>query len=339
MTQPAARRVPVPDGLDGERLDAALARMFGLSRAQAADLIGNGGVLISGQPAAKSDRVPAGEWLEVTLPPPPVPIQANPEPVPGMTVVYDDADIVVVDKPGGVAAHPTPGWTGPTVIQGLLAAGYTIATSGAAERQGIVHRLDAGTTGVMVVAKSEHAYSVLKQAFRDRVVDKRYHALVQGHPDPLRGTIDAPIGRHPSGDGRFAVVADGRPSVTHYDALEAFRAASLMEIRLETGRTHQIRVHMTADPAPVRWRSAVRRRSGAGSATRPDPAVAACRPARFRPSRGWQAGRVQQPVPGRLAGGYRPAAGRGVAPARSVKRLYCYLALYTSSLGRMCDAQ
>ena len=220
--------------------------MFGLSRTQAADLIGNGAVLLGGHPAAKSDRVPAGEWLEVTLPPPRAPLVATPEPVPGMSVVYEDADIVVVDKPVGVAAHPTPGWTGPTVLQGLLAAGYTIATSGAAERQGIVHRLDANTTGVMVVAKSEHAYSVLKQAFRERTVDKVYHALVQGHPDPLRGTIDAPIARHPSGDGRFAVVSDGRPSVTHYDLLEAFRAASLLEVHLETGRTHQIRVHMAA---------------------------------------------------------------------------------------------
>jgi 23S rRNA pseudouridine1911/1915/1917 synthase len=246
MTAPAARRVPVPDGLDGERLDAALARMFGLSRTQAADIIGNGGVLIGGQPAAKSDRVPAGEWLEVSLPPPPAPALANLEPVPGMTVLYEDSDIVVVDKPVGVAAHPTPGWTGPTVLQGLLAAGHAVATSGAAERQGIVHRLDAGTTGVMVVAKSEHAYSVLKQAFRERAVDKRYHALVQGHPDPLRGTIDAPIDRHPSGDGRFAIVSGGRDSVTHYDTLEAFRAASLLDVRLETGRTHQIRVHMAA---------------------------------------------------------------------------------------------
>jgi 23S rRNA pseudouridine1911/1915/1917 synthase len=161
-------------------------------------------------------------------------------------VAYEDADLLVVDKPAGVAAHPTPGWTGPTVLQGLLAGGHQIATSGAAERQGIVHRLDANTTGLMVIAKSEHAYSVLKQAFRDREVDKRYHALVQGHPDPLRGTIDAPIARHPSGDGRFAVVADGRPAVTHYDTLEAFRAASLTEIKLETGRTHQIRVHMAA---------------------------------------------------------------------------------------------
>jgi 23S rRNA pseudouridine1911/1915/1917 synthase len=245
VTQEGQRQVPVPDGLDGERLDAALARMFGLSRARAAELIATGAVLVGGAAAAKSARVSAGDWLDVTLPPP-VTAQPRPEPVPGLRVVYEDADILVVDKPPGVAAHPTPGWTGPTVQQGLLAAGHTLATSGAAERQGIVHRLDANTSGLMVLAKSEPAYSALKQAFRDREVDKRYHALVQGHPDPLRGTVDAPLGRHPSGDGRFAVVAGGRPSVTHYDTIEAFRAASLVEVILETGRTHQIRVHMTA---------------------------------------------------------------------------------------------
>jgi 23S rRNA pseudouridine1911/1915/1917 synthase len=245
MMPPRQRRVPVPEGLDGERLDSALARMFGLSRTTAADLISDGSVLVGGRVAAKSDRVPAGEWLEVTLPPAPA-ATPHPDPVPGLVVVYEDADIVVVDKPPGVAAHPTPGWTGPTVLQGLLAAGHTIATSGAAERQGIVHRLDANTSGLMVVAKSERAYSALKRAFREREVDKRYHALVQGHPDPLRGTIDAPIARHPSGDGRFAVIAGGRDSVTHYDTVEAFRAASLTEIILETGRTHQIRVHMAA---------------------------------------------------------------------------------------------
>jgi 23S rRNA pseudouridine1911/1915/1917 synthase len=238
------RYLPVPDGLDGERLDAALARMFGLSRSRAAELITEGMVLVGGRPAAKSDRVAAGEPLEVTLPAP-RPVQP-PRAVDGLTIVYEDDDIIVVDKPIGVAAHPAPGWSGPTVIGGLQATGHTVASSGAAERQGIVHRLDANTTGSMVVAKSEHAYSELKRAFRERTVEKRYHALVQGHPDPLRGTIDAPIGRHPSGDGRFAVVADGRPSVTHYDTVEAFRGASLVDVGLETGRTHQIRVHMSA---------------------------------------------------------------------------------------------
>jgi 23S rRNA pseudouridine1911/1915/1917 synthase len=241
------RLVYVPEGLDGERLDAALARMFGFSRSGAAELIAAGDVLVDGRPAAKSDRVMAGAELAVTLPPPPsaaAPVTA--EPVPGLGILYEDDDIVVVDKPRGVAAHPTPGWTGPTVTGGLLGAGHRVSTSGAAERQGIVHRLDANTTGVMVVAKSEPAYSALKQAFRDRTVAKTYHALIQGHPDPLRGTVDAPIGRHPSGDGRFAVTADGRPSVTHYDTMEAFRAASLLRVGLETGRTHQIRVHMAA---------------------------------------------------------------------------------------------
>ncbi|GAA3976064.1 RluA family pseudouridine synthase [Thermobifida alba] len=244
------RSMPVPDGLEGDRLDAAIARLFGLSRTRAAELIAEGNVLVDGAAAAKSDRVSAGAWLDVTLPPPPSAPAPRPEPVPGLAVVYEDADIVVVDKPVGVVAHPTLGWTGPTVLDGLLAAGVTVATSGAAERQGIVHRLDANTTGLMVVAKSEVAYSVLKRAFKERTVDKTYHALVQGHPDPLRGTIDAPIDRHPSGDGRFAVVAGGRPSVTHYDTLEAFRAASLLEIDLETGRTHQIRVHMAATRHP-----------------------------------------------------------------------------------------
>jgi 23S rRNA pseudouridine1911/1915/1917 synthase len=240
------RALPVPDGLEGERLDAALARLFGLSRTRAAEVIAAGDVLVDGRAAAKSDRMQAGTWLEVTLPPPPAPPAPSPQPVPGMSILYEDADIVVVDKPIGVAAHPTTGWTGPTVLEGLLGTGHTVATSGAAERQGIVHRLDANTTGAMVVAKSEMAYSRLKRAFKERTVDKRYHALVQGHPDPLRGTIDAPIDRHPSGDGRFAVVAGGRPSVTHYDAIEAFRAVSLLDIKLETGRTHQIRVHMSA---------------------------------------------------------------------------------------------
>jgi 23S rRNA pseudouridine1911/1915/1917 synthase len=242
----AVRSLPIPDGLAGERLDTGLSRLLGLSRSAVADLAAEGGVLLDGAPAGKSARLTAGAWLEVTLPDPDQPIELVAEPVPGMRIVYDDDDLVVIDKPVGVAAHPSPGWTGLTVNGGLAAAGYRISTSGAAERQGIVHRLDAGTSGLMVVAKSERAYSRLKQAFRDRTVEKTYHAVVQGHLDPLRGTIDAPIGRHPSHDARWAVVAEGKDSVTHYETLEAFRAASLVEVHLETGRTHQIRVHFSA---------------------------------------------------------------------------------------------
>ncbi|WP_337059671.1 RluA family pseudouridine synthase [Kineococcus sp. G2] len=243
---PEVRSLPVPDGLEGERVDAALSRLLGLSRTRAAEIAAAGGVLIDGSPAAKSDRVRAGAWLEVEVPDPPSAPVVVPEAVEGLTVVHDDDDLVVVDKPVGVAAHPSPGWTGPTVVGGLAGAGYRIATSGAAERQGVVHRLDVGTSGLMVVAKSEHAYSALKRAFKERTVEKVYHAVVQGHPDPLRGTIDAPIGRHPGSAYKFAVTADGKPSVTHYEVLEAFRAAALAEVHLETGRTHQIRVHFAA---------------------------------------------------------------------------------------------
>ncbi|MBA3524639.1 MAG: RluA family pseudouridine synthase [Geodermatophilaceae bacterium] len=238
--------MPLPDGLDGLRVDAALARMFGVSRTTAAGLIADGAALVDGRVPAKSERLAAGAWVEVTLPDPDGPPPPEPAAVDGLMIVYSDEDIVVVDKPVGVAAHPSPGWTGPTVTQGVAAMGQLLATSGAAERQGVVHRLDVGTTGLMMLAKSERAYTVLKDAFRERTVDKGYHALVQGHPDPTAGTIDAPIDRHPTADWRFAVIAGGRPSVTHYETIEAFRAATLLGISLETGRTHQIRVHMSA---------------------------------------------------------------------------------------------
>lgn len=243
------RSLPVPDGLGGERVDAALSKLMGFSRTFAAEVIEAGGVQVDGATVAKSDRLRAESWLEVEWTPRTAPT-IEPTLVPGFRIVHDDDDIVVIDKPVGVAAHPSVGWTGPTVLGALAGAGYRVATSGASERAGIVHRLDAGTSGLMVVAKSERAYSELKRAFHDREVSKIYHAVVQGHPDPLRGTIDAPIGRHPSSAWKFAVVAGGKDSVTHYETMEAFPSAALIEVHLETGRTHQIRVHMAAQRHP-----------------------------------------------------------------------------------------
>lgn len=244
-----ARILAVPDGLDGERVDAGVSKLLGLSRSRVAGIVDAGGVLLDGHPLSKSDRLQAGRMLDVRWEAD-RPVAVEPISVPELEIVHDEPSFVVVMKPVGVAAHPSVGWTGPTVLGALAAAGFRITTDGQPERQGIVHRLDVGTSGLMAVAKTEHAYSVLKQAFRDRTVHKTYHAVVQGLLDPLVGTIDAPIGRHPGSSWKFAVTADGRPSITHYTTLEAFRRASLVEIELETGRTHQIRVHMTAQRHP-----------------------------------------------------------------------------------------
>jgi 23S rRNA pseudouridine1911/1915/1917 synthase len=238
--------MPIPDGIDGMRTDAGVARMLGLSRTVAAQLADDGDISVDGISVGKSHKLIGGQWLEVLLPAPARVLTIEAQPVEGMEIIYSDDDIVVVDKPVGVAAHASVGWTGPTVIGGLAAAGFRISTSGSHERQGIVHRLDVGTSGVMVVATSERAYTLLKRAFKQRTVDKRYHAVVQGHPDPPTGTIDAPIGRSRGNDWKFTVSASGKPSITHYDTIEMFRSASLLDVHLETGRTHQIRVHFSA---------------------------------------------------------------------------------------------
>lgn len=240
------RALPVPEGLEGMRVDAAMSKLFGVSRSVAAEIAAAGDVLVDGSAPQKSDRVRAGAMLEVTLPEPKQAPQPVTELVEGLEILYRDADIIAVNKPVGVAAHPTLGWEGPDVVGGLQAMGFTLPDAGPPERKGIVQRLDVGTSGVMIVAASVPAYSSLKRAFKERTVDKTYHALVQGLPDPIVGTIDAPIGRHPSAGWKFAVTQDGRPSVTHYEVAEAFRRASLLKIHLETGRTHQIRVHMSS---------------------------------------------------------------------------------------------
>jgi 23S rRNA pseudouridine1911/1915/1917 synthase len=239
-------RIVVADEFGGARADAGLAKLMGISRSLAATLIAEGNVISRGKAVGKSAKLVAGDVLDVTVPERRDPLEEVEEVVEGLKILLDDDDFVVVDKPVGVAAHPSPGWVGPTVVGGLAGAGYRISTSGSPERAGIVHRLDVGTSGVMVVAKTERAYTALKRAFKERTVDKVYHAVVQGLPDPLEGTIDAPIGRHPGHDWRFAVIEDGRPSITHYEVLEAFGKATLVEVHLETGRTHQIRVHFSA---------------------------------------------------------------------------------------------
>jgi 23S rRNA pseudouridine1911/1915/1917 synthase len=251
MSEREVRNLSIPEGLNQERVDAALSRLLGLSRNVIVGLIEAGEISRDGKAVGKSDRVITGDQLEVILPAAKGEAKLVATPIDGLKVVYDDEFLIVIDKPVGIAAHPSPGWQGATVVGAIFAAGYQLATSGAAERQGVVHRLDVGTSGLMVVAKNEIAYSSLKDQFRNRTVSKVYHALVQGHMDPTVGTIDAPIDRHPREDFRFAVVANGKPSITHYKTLEVFPAVTLLEIELETGRTHQIRVHFSALHHPL----------------------------------------------------------------------------------------
>lgn len=251
MSNREIRSLSIPDGLNGERVDAALSRLLGLSRNVIVGLIDAEEVIKDGKPVSKSFKVSTADQIEVTMPAAKGEAKLTATPIDGLDVVYDDEYVIVINKPVGIAAHPSPGWQGATVVGAIFAAGYQLATSGAAERQGVVHRLDVGTSGLMVVAKNEIAYSSLKDQFRNRTVSKIYHALVQGHMDPTTGTIDAPIDRHPREDYRFAVVANGKPSITHYKTLEVFPAVSLLEIELETGRTHQIRVHFSALHHPL----------------------------------------------------------------------------------------
>jgi len=245
------RIVEITDELNGERADVAVSKLLEVSRSAAADLLNAGRVKLGKTPVSKSDRVVAGRKIEINLPQAIDPLDFTKVTSESIQVVYEDDDVVVVDKPVGTAAHPSPGWQGPTVLGDLISLGCQISTSGSEERKGIVQRLDVGTSGLMMVAKNEIAYLNLKDQFRTRKVEKVYHALVQGHMDPPEGTIDAPIGRHPREDYRFAVVADGKPSITHFELIEYLASTSLLKIKLETGRTHQIRVHFNALRHPL----------------------------------------------------------------------------------------
>ena len=234
----------VPEGLAGVRADAGASRLFGISRSRVEQAAGEDRLRMDGIAIHKSDRLREGAMLEVEIEERSV--QIRPALVEGMSIVYDDADLVVVDKPAGIAAHPSLGWDGPSVVEHLAAAGFDLCPAGPPERKGIVSRLDVGTSGLMVVAKSEMAYTGLKKAFSGREVHKIYHALVQGYPDPAEGTIDAPIGHARTDEWKMAVDPAGRAAITHYTTIRRLFKATLLRINLETGRTHQIRVHMAA---------------------------------------------------------------------------------------------
>lgn len=245
------RAIQIDQDQDGQRVDTALAKVLELSRSVVADLLNAGDVLQGKKPLSKSDRVSAGDRLTVLMPAIYDPLELKETPIDTLEIIYDDDDVVVVNKPVGCAAHASPGWMGPTVVGALLARGYRISTTGPQERQGIVQRLDAGTSGLMLLAKHERSYISMKNQFRNRSIEKVYRTLIQGHIDPAEGSIDAPIGRHPREDYRFAVVADGKASITHYELIEYFQGASLLKVVLETGRTHQIRVHFNALRHPL----------------------------------------------------------------------------------------
>lgn len=248
---PETKWLPVPESLVGERADSAISKLLGISRTKVVEIFDQGGVSTLRGELKRSDLLTADMTIEVQLPEAKPNFQMRPSEVAELKIVYQDSDIIVIDKPAGVAAHPSVGWEGPSVPEVLLSRGISLSTSGAQERQGIVQRLDVGTSGLMVLAKGERAYSVLKQAFRDRTVKKTYHALVQGHPDPSEGTIDSPIARSTRHDYKFTISPLGKKSVTHFKGIEVFPGAKLLEVGLETGRTHQIRVHMSAFRHPL----------------------------------------------------------------------------------------
>lgn len=244
----------IPDALDGERLDRVVALITGASRARAGELVDAGQVCVDGEAVTtRSRRVRAGEAVEVRGV---VDTDTTPRADASVTVpvVYEDDDVIVVDKPPGLVVHPGAGNRDGTLVNGLLARHPSIASVGDPERPGIVHRLDKGTSGLLVVARTDRAYTSLVEQLSSRTVSRGYCALAWGHVDPPRGVIDAPIGRSDREPTRMAVSDHGREARTHYVVERVFTEptdASLLTCHLETGRTHQIRVHLAAIGHPV----------------------------------------------------------------------------------------
>jgi len=236
---------------DGERLDRLIAaRVAEISRSYAQSLVKAGDVYVNGEPARPARRIHEGDTIEILLPPVPEPDDLTPEYIP-VPVIYEDDDVIIFDKPAGLVTHPAPGHEHGTLVNVVKALRPDVPLLMGGKRPGIVHRLDKDTSGLIVVAKNEEARRYLVQQWQQRDVVKRYIALVHGVIRENEGTIDAPISRDPRNRKRMAVVPNGRPAVTHFRVLERFRDATLLNVQIETGRTHQIRVHMLFIGHPI----------------------------------------------------------------------------------------
>jgi 23S rRNA pseudouridine1911/1915/1917 synthase len=265
---PAPSRVTFFLGAEeaGLRVDrVAAARMPDLSRSRVQHLIEEGLVTLNGRPVRASTPVRSGDCLEVVVPPP-EPTELVPQEIP-LPVVYEDADVVVVDKPAGLVVHPAPGHAQDTMVNALLAR-YPDLAIGGSLRPGIVHRLDRFTSGLIVIARHDAAYQHLAAQMKARTMLKAYLVLVDGHMPEREGLIEAPIGRHPRERKQMAVVSKGRPARTRYRVMEELGPYTLVEARLETGRTHQIRVHFAHAGHPVLGDPQYGRRAGVLGLTR-----------------------------------------------------------------------